>query len=291
MSSSVRAYDGTAWGSLATARIPLANAQFLFGAGVFATMRCIDGQPTWWSQHYARLHAGAASLGIDVPTAPDLYAIVCAGAAGVASNYCAVRLNVSATTTTGVLGDHEATAMITATARPFALLPPARLVCSTQQTLSAAALPKMHKYAHYLPQMQARRAHPAADEVLLLGSDGGISSGSVSNVFGLHGRTLITPHLASDARPGLAREALIAVAKAQGLDVHERRVDPLELFEFNEFLLTNAVWGVRPVNSLEYAGKSRRFDVSAQSLALQRAIEVALLDSATRAPFTALAVP
>jgi branched-subunit amino acid aminotransferase/4-amino-4-deoxychorismate lyase len=288
MRSSVLAYDGIGWGSLTTARIPLANAQFLFGAGVFATMRCVDGKPTWWLRHSARLLAGAASLGIDAPPHEELYTIVCAGAAAIPTDLCALRLNISAASAAGVLGDHEATGMITATARPFALVPPARLACSVQQNMPTAVLPKMHKYAHYLPQMQAKRAHPMADEVLLLGSDGGVSSGSVSNLFGLTGRTLTTPHVASDARPGLARETLIAVATASGLDVVERRIDPGELAEFGELLLTNSVWGVRPVSILDHAGVSRRFDVSATCTALQSAVEAALLDSVSAGAIIAL---
>ena len=58
---------------------------------------------------------------------------------------------------------------------------------------------------------------------------------------------LITPPLESGILPGITREVVMELARAQGITVSEGEVRPEDLGRFNEAFLTNSVMEIMPL--------------------------------------------
>ncbi|HEY8379800.1 MAG TPA: aminotransferase class IV, partial [Nannocystis sp.] len=49
------------------ARVPVLDRGFLFGDGVFETLRTAGGRPVLWRPHLDRLRRSAAGIGLPIP--------------------------------------------------------------------------------------------------------------------------------------------------------------------------------------------------------------------------------
>lgn len=99
-----------------------------------------------------------------------------------------------------------------------------------------------------LAEREARRF--GAEEGLLVDAGGAALEGARSNLFLVREGGLVTPPLSSGALPGVARGKVIELAREAGLPVRETPIDTGSLMPGDELFLTNALWGVRPVASL-----------------------------------------
>jgi para-aminobenzoate synthetase/4-amino-4-deoxychorismate lyase len=92
---------------------------------------------------------------------------------------------------------------------------------------------------------------PAAPLPLLLDLDGAVLEASRANVFALRGGALVTPPADGRILPGIARAALIDVARAAGREVREEPLTIAELAAADGVFLTGSVRGLQPASSLD----------------------------------------
>lgn len=92
-----------------------------------------------------------------------------------------------------------------------------------------------------------------------------ITEGSISNVFFLEGRRMVTPPVASGLLPGITRKHIFEIARLLSWTVEERTVLRTGLERFDGVFVTNSVVGVLPV--CDFAG--RAYSVSESIGALQ----------------------
>jgi branched-chain amino acid aminotransferase len=100
----------------------------------------------------------------------------------------------------------------------------------------------------YLGPMLARQRAIAegADDVVLLDRDGDIAEAPVSNAFAVVGGALWTPPLGR-ILPGITRDSVIAIAKAEGIVVREETL-PLDVFSSaDEAFLTSTSAPLSPI--------------------------------------------
>jgi para-aminobenzoate synthetase/4-amino-4-deoxychorismate lyase len=71
------------------------------------------------------------------------------------------------------------------------------------------------------------------------------------NLFAVRDGTLRTPPLDGRILPGTTRAATIAVARMEGIEVRERRLDRDDLFAADEVFVTGSVRGVEPAGALD----------------------------------------
>jgi len=93
--------------------------------------------------------------------------------------------------------------------------------------------------------LEARRA--GYDEALFLDTEGHCSEATASNLFAWTGSLLITPPISCGALPGVTREAVLELARAQGLEIVERALALEELLAAEEAFLTSSLRGLAPV--------------------------------------------
>jgi branched-chain amino acid aminotransferase len=92
---------------------------------------------------------------------------------------------------------------------------------------------------------EAQRA--GADEALFLDTQGHCSEATASNLFAWTGDALVTPPVSCGALPGITREAVIEVARANGITVAERIVELDDVLAADEAFLTSSLRGIVPL--------------------------------------------
>ncbi|AKU98940.1 Branched-chain amino acid aminotransferase [Labilithrix luteola] len=111
--------------------------------------------------------------------------------------------------------------------------------------------PEAKAAASYLGPMIARRRAVAsgADDVVLLDRDGDVAEAPIANVFVVRGGTLVTPSLGY-VLPGITRDAVLAIARDEGLSVQEAKLSPEALATADEAFLTATSLPIAPVASV-----------------------------------------
>ena len=228
----------------AEARISALSEGFLYGHGVFETIKVRNANPAFLADHHARLTASARAL--DLPCSLDLdtlrdriHRIIVANHLNEGSAKVVLFHNDPAPTGE-LISTREGLYAAETYSRGFRL----RTVFSGERTGSLSD----HKTLNYLTNIRAKRAAVAAgfDEALFITPAGIVLEGATTNVFAVRGGVALTPALACGPLPGTARARVIALL---GPDrVREGLLTRAELEHADELFVTNALLGVMPVS-------------------------------------------
>lgn len=239
-------------------RISPLDRGFLYGDGVFETVRCYEAEPAFVGRHAERLNDALDAVGIERSFAPSDFeeAIEETVSEDWQEEDAYFRVTITRGERHGLLEPTETEPTVVWTAKPLdhrgRRYPPASVeTVETRRPLGALG---RHKTLNYLPNVLARsEASESADEALMLDADGKVGSGAVSNVFVVdetdEGVSVRTP--AENVREGVTREVVLEVAEELGLETREADVPPAELENADAVFLTNTTWGVRKVNEID----------------------------------------
>jgi aminodeoxychorismate lyase len=234
------------------------DRSFMYGDGLFETIRITNGHPFLWREHLERLQRGAEFLKIPLPLSFE--EIQDATRHLLAQNDTPegmVRMHLSR-------GAAERGYGLPSTPKPMfvitthkSLHPPAqplRIITSTARVLADDPLTQ-HKTANRLPNILARVQADAAgaDEALLLNNHDQIAEATAANVFVLRGRELITPPLSSGALAGTTRAHLLKIAPQFDFSPAEAPLRVADLATADGVFLTSAHWLITPVVSVDGA--------------------------------------
>lgn len=230
---------------------------FLFGDGVFESMRAYHGQVFRLRQHLDRLARSAATVGLEgLPAAASLETAV---AELLEVNRLEdARLRLTLTRGAGRPGDYvgaEGPPTLVISAASFAGLAAAvvdagvMVTVSSRRAIPAECLDPAIKSTSRIALVLARReaSRHGAFETLLLDARGHLTEGTSSNLFVVAGTELLTPAAPGGALPGVTRAAVLEVAAAAGLAVREADLPSAILETADEMFLTNTSWQVLPV--------------------------------------------
>lgn len=247
----------------AEAAIPVTDRGFMYGDGVFETLRVYGGRIFAWEQHHRRLRAGCERLGIDLGVdGPSLQRWVGALLAAEGLSEAYVKIMLSRGVTGGRLRPEEgARATVVILCEPLGRgghggappweKPAACAVVETQRTPDAA-IPSGLKPLAYLNGIIAHLDAPGwTDEPLLCDASGHIAEGTVSNLFIVTDAGLQTPPAAGDLLAGVTRSVVRELAEAEGVPIVEEPVTVERLYAADEAFLTNTTWEIRPVGRVD----------------------------------------
>ncbi len=244
------------------ARVSVFDHGFLYGYGLFETMRAYHGKIFLLERHIKRLLGSAEAIGLASGLAGIDLASACLDT--LRANYledARLRLTVSH-------GEADAfpwsgagsTPTVVVTARPYIPLPAEKYARGFKVGLSSLvrcrSLIFRIKSANYLVSVLARMEAAAAglDEALLLNDRGFIAEGGSGNVFFVRASGLLTPSLESGILPGITREVVMELADTLGINVMEGDVSLADLEQFDEAFLTNSVIEIMPLVSVRKEG-------------------------------------
>ncbi len=109
------------------------------------------------------------------------------------------------------------------------------------------------KTLNYLPYILARfdAQGKGFDEAILINTKGHITEGATSNIFLVKRNSIVTPSLDSGILPGVTRSVIIDMAKRLKISVKERPISHQELLNADEVFLTNSLAEVLPVTRVD----------------------------------------
>lgn len=242
------------------ARVSVFDRGFLFGDGVYETMRAYGGRPFRLAQHLDRLDHSARRLGLRIPGGRRRVARA-VGAVLAASCLRDARVRVTVTRGAGSadLGKTSgARPTMLAVAVPYSP-PTAReyrdgvgvIVARTRRNPAESLDPGIKSnnlINNMLAKMEAARA--GARDAIMLNTSGFVAEGSTSNVFLVSRGVLMTPALSCGILPGVTRAAVIGLARRMGIRVREGRFGPGELARADEVFLTASTVELLPVGRI-----------------------------------------
>jgi branched-chain amino acid aminotransferase len=88
------------------------------------------------------------------------------------------------------------------------------------------------------------------DEALLLDTEGYVSEGSGENIFMVRNSVLYTPDVAS-CLDGITRDAILTIARDEGIDVKEKRITRDEMYCADEAFFSGTAAEVTPIRELD----------------------------------------
>lgn len=239
------------------AHLSVAESGFLYGAGLFETMRSHNGIVFRLQDHLERLFQSAAALSIN-HSYEKAYIRDAVGKLLQANELSEARLRL--TLTNGPLteseGQRQPTLLITATEfRPY---PPEyyktgvlAVLCPFRQNATDPACG--HKTTCYYPRLLALNLarQKGAVEAVWFTTDNRLAEGCVSNIFLVKSSVLYTPPAETPVLPGIARKAVRQLAQQQSIELVERDLYIGDVLEADEVFLTNVIMEVLPVVEVE----------------------------------------
>ncbi len=240
------------------AEIPVMDYGFLFGFGLFETMRAYNGRVFRLESHVHRLLRSAEILGLSLE-AGELSRAVTDTVQANRLGDARIRLTVSAGQGT-MIPDHSSCARpaVLVLAESYQPYPAGvyrrgfKAIISPIRRNSQSPLSKL-KSTSYLESILARQQARAAgaDEAICLNEKGLLAEASMSNIFLVKQGALITPGPESGILAGITRQIVLELATNLGIEAREQDVRPEELYDAQEALLTSSLIEVMPLTRIE----------------------------------------
>lgn len=241
------------------AHLSIRERGFLYGDGVFETLRAYRGRPHALAAHLARLRRSCELTGIPYPGVAWERVLADLLAADGLSD-ARIRITVTRGMGGGFAPPERAEPTVLAAAAPIPYGPELHergvaVVTTDTRKIPADCLDPRIKSLAYLPHVLARgqAERAGAFEGLLLGQGGEIVEATTSNLFAVVGDRVLTPPLTSGILDGITRAEVIPILRDMGLTVEETPVFPGDLLVADEIFLTGSVIEVLPVVRLDGA--------------------------------------
>jgi branched-chain amino acid aminotransferase len=238
------------------AQVSASDSGFLFGMGLFETMRCVNGKVFGLDFHLDRLFESIKALGLKNVCERD-FIIDAIDKTLKANDLTDARLRL--TLTNGpVSADEAQTPTLLITATEFQPYPPEYYKdgvgviitdCRQNPTDPTAGhkTTAIFSRLHVLDQARAKRA----SEALWFTMENVLAEGCISNVFLVKDGTLYTPRLETPVLPGVTRQAVCDIARESGIEVVEKDITIQELLAADEIFMTNVIMLILPVIQVE----------------------------------------
>ena len=225
---------------------PLLDEGFLYGQGLFETMRAYNGKVFLLERHLKRLINSCRQLNMPPPKQELLKKAInnTIRRNKLCSGY--VRLNV-----------WQAKRKL----RNFVFIKKIRF-CSNKDYLKGfsgmiiknerindTSFLSHNKTLNYLfySCCRSKAAKHGADEAILLNTKGFICEGSRSNIFVVRKNKVITPHLNCGCLPGITRGVVFELCRKLKISIKQQNLKSDDLFKSQEIFLTNSLIEIMPL--------------------------------------------
>jgi len=233
------------------AKIPFDDSAYLYGIGIFETLKTKNGKVLFFDKHWARLCKNARTLHLKVPLTKKPF---------LKTLYKALMKNLLQEATVRVMLSRSETGKphLVIWVRPYEPYP---AMCYRQggslilaKCVKADELPLAQlKSTSYLTRMLAREEAKKrkATESLLLDRAGFITEGASSNIFIVKNGKLCTPPLTGALLPGTRRQVVCELAQKLKIPLIQKQLTPKNLFEADEIFITSSLKDILPIAKVE----------------------------------------
>jgi branched-chain amino acid aminotransferase len=242
--------------------IPVYDHGFLFGEGVYETLRTYNRVPFLWEQHCRRLRASAGYLTLDVPFSNDELLRTVEETMAAAGEMREAYIRILLTRGVGDLSyDLKATPApsLTIIVKPFEE-PPARVfeegiriaLVSILRNHPGSVNPIIKSNNLLNNAMAMQEAHRrGAEEALMCNYRGELSECSQSNFFMVRDGVALTPKSEAGLLEGITREFIFEVGDEAGVRVEKTVLLPSDLESAQEAFITGSTRELSPVTRID----------------------------------------
>jgi branched-chain amino acid aminotransferase len=242
------------------ARISVFDHGFLYGDGVYETLRAYEGRIFLMERHLARLRQSCDLIGLVPPIGDDAWMAIITEILGRnALKDAGLRLTISRGE--GELGIDPAlcaSPTVVVIAKAFVPYPAGmreqgvRLqLVSVRRNPRSAQSPQI-KSLSFLNNILAKQeaVQTGAYDALMLNMDGHVTECTTSNVFFVVNHRLHTPSVDCGILEGITREVVIDLAGDLGIEVEEGAYAPEAMLQADECFMTNTGLEVMAVSQI-----------------------------------------
>ena len=242
--------------------IPVFDHGFLYGEGIYETLRTYNGQPFLFDRHMRRLRTSAQMLALDIPLTNDQIdarfreTMKAAGLGDDPSREAYLRILV--TRGVGELSYDPAvcpTPTVVMIAKKFVLPPPEVFEKGVKVALvpivrnhpgSVNPLIKSNNLLNNALAMQ-EALRRGGFEGIMRNHRGELAECTQSNLFLVKNGTALTPTIESGLLPGITREFLFEIGREIGVPVRDTVLRDEDLFGADECFLTSTTRELVPI--------------------------------------------
>lgn len=242
------------------AMVSVFNRGFLYGDGVFETLRAYKSVIFRCDEHISRLFESANAISIKLPFTKDylkeaLYKTIRENNL----NNAWLRLTITRGESAPGLDIEQCTKpTVVIIAREFNSYPDSlylkglHAAVVTTRRMPPSALNPAIKSLNVLNNIMAKTEATGlgASEGIMLNTDGYVAEGTVSNIFIVKDGIIKTPSLDTGILNGVTRSVVINLAKEADIAMLEQPFYPDELFSSDECFITNTSYEIMPVTTL-----------------------------------------
>jgi 4-amino-4-deoxychorismate lyase len=240
--------------------IPADDRGLQYGDGLFETLSLRNGRARFLELHLARLARGCACLRIPFDAMPELRAdIDAASACAPARALLKIIVTRGSPRRRGYAADHDASPrrIVSLFAEDSPPMPAQGVELAVASLRIAdnpalAGIKHLNRLENVLASTEARAA--GAFDALLLGGDGRVVSGAMTNLFVVSSGAVATPPVDRAGVAGVMRTAVLRECVALGLTATERTLTMTDLHGADEAFVSNARIGVVPVRRVGQHG-------------------------------------
>ena len=236
-----------------TVPFPYDDFGFLYGYGLFETVRILDKKPLFMDKHWERLTNSAIIIGIEVPFRySELVRYV--DELIEANDVSEAVLNIYLTAGDRPVGTPR---IVLGTPTILMVLRPLMHLKSNvgiylgirQESFQRIELDRF-KMLSYIKNVLEKALCDSFDDVLLYSEHEDLLETPTANVFLVDDKTLVTPK-SPYILPGVTRQYILDSAAKMGYTAVEKELRVSDLIHFNEIFLTSSLKGVVLVDNME----------------------------------------
>lgn len=243
----------------AKATVPLFDRSYLYGEGLFETLRCYKGKPAFLDRHFQRLKENAKI--VDLPLPLDQKKISEAIALLVETNQlseCAIRLTLSTVGASFSVGrPKNMPTTITIYGSPlkpdYSLFETGAVIYPHPTMLNDCLTLTQVKSTSYLTKMLCRKiaGEEGAVDTILKNGQGYWTEGSRANLFIVLNGEVLTPPKSDGLLGGVTREVVLDILKEKKMPYRETHLTDEMLKKAEEVFITGSTSEVMPVRELK----------------------------------------
>ncbi len=234
------------------AYVSATDRAFMYGEGVYESLRTYNKKLFAPHQHYERLKRSLEILALPVELSFSRFEKIIYDGLKDVEKDCTIRVMVSS-------GDEDEPDNPNLIVYIMELQAPnedlytygVNVGISHLRAIPSVSVPSILKTSSHAYLRIARREKKEFYEVIFLSYEGFVAEGSMSNIFLIEDDTIVTPSIETGILDGVTRNVVIKLARSFGMPVEERFINVDELFNCSEIFLTRTSAEIIPVRKIE----------------------------------------
>ena len=250
------------------AKISISDLSYQFGYGLFETIRCEQGIPLFFENHYKRLTHSAKELGMAFPVEQEevrnwIKSVLSANKLTQAR----VKIIISRRL--------EDKFNVLVMASPIEKPPGSYSLLSYTLSRDSKSVSFRHKTTSRADSYVAykKALEEGFNDALYINEKNELVECTRANIFLVMEDKIITPLLESGILSGVTRANVIEIAKQEGITVEEKNVHSLYLNKAKAVFVTNAVIGIMLVLRIQFEEKEYNFSTDSKVISLKNSYD------------------